>query len=174
MINRVLNDRSYRVWLLLPFFAVGVGCTKDDGVNYCKNHYTFHDQHRDSVASMNIKYSEAGELTGEVFVPLVTFGDAAGEAIDEMLSQSGNVLMLQTASPCAVTVAEVLSTDAGYTAKFSASCGADNKLAQIDVPLFDNVDKLDEVVVVVETSATSKRFGISRQCDAPIFRLDSQ
>ena len=102
------------------------------------------------------------------------FGEATVEAVDEMLSRSGNVLELQTASPCVVSVTNVLSTASGYTAKFSASCGPDNKLAQIDIPLFDHVENLEEIVVVVETSATSKRFGISRQCDAPIFRLDKQ
>lgn len=55
---------------------------------------------------------------------------------------------------------------------FSANCGQGNKLSQIDVALFDHLPDLEKAVVVVTTAATTKRFGINRQCDKPISRLN--
>ncbi len=66
----------------------------------------------------------------------------------------------------------IFPTAEGREVNFEASCGLDNKIGQINVVLFDQLEALEEVVVSVTTPATSKRFGISRQCDGPIFRLD--
>jgi hypothetical protein len=69
-------------------------------------------------------------------------------------------------------VESISPTGEGREVNFAASCGLDNKIGQIDVVLFDHLEAIEEVVVSVATPATSKRFGISRQCDGPIFRLD--
>ena len=41
-----------------------------------------------------------------------------------------------------------------------------------DVTIFESAAEIEEIEVTINTSATSKRFAISRQCKAAIFRLD--
>ncbi len=58
------------------------------------------------------------------------------------------------------------------TAVYTAQCGSDNHLRQLNVVLFDQVAEIDEVVVVMTTPATSKQFVINRRCDKAVFRID--
>lgn len=48
----------------------------------------------------------------------------------------------------------------------------EDRLRQIDVSILDEFPELEEIEVTMTTTATQKRFAISRQCEMPIFRLD--
>jgi len=157
--------------LLLVAAALGA-CGEDNGVDYCKNHYTHHSDHQDSAARLTIRLSEAGDLDGKLLIPDIVFREIADADVSLILGNPGNTFSLQAEIPCEVGVESISPTAEGLEANFEASCGLDNKIGQIDVVLFDHLEALEEVVVSVTTPATSKRFGISRQCDGPIFRLD--
>ena len=153
--------------------AILIGaCSKDDGVDYCKNHGVFHADHLDTVANLIIEILDDGGVMGSLSIPNVASGDAAESELMELLRESRNLFTLQSESPCAVSVPRVAANAESLEATFAANCGADNKLGKIDVSLFDHLSELEEVVTSVTTSATSKQFAISRQCDSPIFRLD--
>jgi hypothetical protein len=157
--------------LLLVAASLGA-CGEDNGVDYCKNHYAYHSDHQDSVASLTIKLSEAGDLDGKLAMPDIVIREIADADVSLILGDVKNTFALQTETPCEVRVESISPTAEGLEANFKASCGLDNKIGQIDVVLFDHLEALEEVVVSVTTPATSKRFGISRQCDGPIFRLE--
>lgn len=148
------------------------GCTKDEATDYCKNHYRFHDSHLDSLATLNIELNEQGELSTRLGLP---GGVIDGNSqIDQLLMNPVNVYTLQTTSPCREAVARVDHEADQLNASYTAECGAENKLEQVDVVLFENLPVLDEVLVNVITPATAKRFAISRQCERAIFRLDGK
>ncbi len=147
-------------------------CGEDNGVDYCKNHYAHHPDHLDSLATLTIKLSDAGALDGRLSIPDAVVAGNADSDVSLILGDPNNSFSLRTASPCEVAVESISPTSDGIDVDFVADCGPDNKIGQIDVALFDHITALEEVVVSITTSATSKRFGISRQCDSPIFRLD--
>lgn len=151
-------------------------CTKDSGTDFCKNHYRFHDSHRDTVAMLAIKLTDDGLLLSELTLPYSIYADDASDiaiaTLIQTLQQPHNVYNLQTAHDCQATSAQLsLGADA-VIARYESRCGSDNKLGQIDVALFDTVPELDEIDVLVTTPATGKRFVINRQCQKAIFRVD--
>lgn len=157
----------------LVIVATLVGaCAEDNGVDYCKNHGAFHADHLDTVATLAIGVTDAGDLKGRLSIPQAAFGEATESDIESLLSDAETTFALQSEQPCEVSVVRVVANVDGLEATFAASCGADNKIGKIDVSLFDTLSHLEEVVTSITTSATSKRFEISRQCDSPIFRLD--
>jgi hypothetical protein len=147
-------------------------CGEDNGVDYCENHYKYHSDHPDSLTRLTIKLSEAGDLHGKLSIPDGVYRQITDVDFMRILGDANNTFSLQTASPCEVTVMSISPTVEGREVIFEASCGPNNKIGQINVVLFDHLEAIEEVVVSVTTPATSKRFGISRQCDGPIFRLD--
>lgn len=149
-----------------------ISCTKNEEVDYCDNHYEFHADHLDTSATLTIDISKSGDLDGSLTVPYSNFGDETEANIRLLLGDPNNIFTLQTESACDVSVTGVSSSGYGLETKLFASCGSDNKLEQVNVALFDHMAALEEVVVSVTTPATNKRFGISRLCDGPIFRLD--
>jgi len=157
--------------LLLVAASLGA-CGKDDGADYCKNHYAYHTNHQDSLARLTIKLSEAGDLEGKLSIPDIVLRALTDADFLQILGDARNTFALQTDTPCEVKVERISPTAEGREVNFEASCGPDNKIGQIDIALFDHLAALEEVVVTVTTPATSKRFAISRQCDGPIFRLD--
>jgi len=158
---------------ILLLVAVSLGaCGEDNGVDYCENHYEHHTDHQDSLARLTIKLSEVGDLKGKLSIPDIVYRQITDADFMQILGEARNTFSLQTETPCEVTVETTSPTVEGLNVNFAASCGLDNKIGQIDVVLFDHLEAIKEVVVSVTTPATSKRFGISRQCDGPIFRLD--
>jgi hypothetical protein len=158
------NTAAIRLATLLVAAATLNACGQDNGVDYCKNHYAYHSDHLDSLATLTIKLSDVGALDGKLSIPITD--------VEAILADPNKTFSLQTEVPCEVTVEGISPTSEGVDVEFVANCGPDNKIGQIDVALFDHVAALEEVVVSITTSATNKRFGISRQCDSPIFRLD--
>ncbi len=128
--------------------------------------------HLDTLATLNINVSESGDLNGNLTIPATNFGDETDADIRSLLDDPANIFTLQTEVPCAVSATVVSSSDDGLETTLVANCGSDNKLGQISVALFEHMAALEEIVVSVTTPATAKRFGISRQCADPIFRLD--
>ena len=163
---------SLRFTTLVALAVSFSGCSKDDGVDYCKNHGVFHSDHLDTIATLAIRISDAGDLEGSLSIPQVAFGEETEPNLTSLLGDANNIFALETERPCAVSVTSIAVDGDSVEAQFAASCGADNKLRRVNVSLFENVGNLEEVVTSVTTSATSKRFAISRQCDRPIFRLD--
>jgi hypothetical protein len=161
-----------RCGILILLAALLGACGEDNGVDYCKNHYAYHSDHQATLANLTIMLSAAGELSGHLVTPDAVHRELSDASINRIFGNAKNTFAVQSASPCEVTVASTSPTADGLETIFTASCGPDNKIGQIDVALFDHLDALEEVVVSVTTPATSKRFGISRQCDGPIFRLD--
>lgn len=156
---------------MVSLLSVGA-CSKGGGVDYCKNHNSFHADHLDALAKLTINLSDGGELEGSVSMPLAVFANMAESEVDDLFNDAENLFTLQAERSCTVSV---VGLDRGATnigARFKASCGGDNKLGRVAVSMFEHFRNLEEVETLVTTSATSKRFAISRQCDSPIFRLD--
>jgi len=159
--------------LVLMVAAVSISaCSKDDGIDFCKHHNTFHSDHLDSVAELTIEISDDGVIAGNLSIPETGFGEIDESDLRSLLSDSTSIFTLESEEPCAVSVTSIGVSATGLEADFAAGCGADNKLGRINVSLFENIGGVQEVVTSVTTSATSKRFAISRQCDNPIFRLE--
>lgn len=158
---------------LLVVVALIVGCDQEDGVGYCKNHFAFHADHAASAGKLDIAITQDGNLQASLVLPDAVVGGEFSEDTLSLLANSRDVLELQTSSaPCPVSVDAITSSDAGVDVELSAGCGPDSRLRRVDVPLFDYLPGMSEVVVSVTTPATAKRFGISRRCNSPIFKLD--
>jgi len=165
--------------IVLVTFVVGMlaACVKQDSANYCDNHYLYHEPHAENVGVLDISHSEDGRVAVKFSLPKSLIGrrgESAGRSlvqIIELLSDQDKVFKLQSETACTVDVAVVRSADARILASYGMDCGADTKIGQIDVLLFDVLPEIDEVEVQITTPATGKHFAISRQCDSAIFRL---
>ena len=168
--------------IVLVTFVVGMltACVKQDSADYCNNHYLYHEPHAENVGVLNISHSEDGRVAIKFSLPKSLIGrrsESAGWSIAqiiELLSDQEKVFKLESEADCTVDVAVVRSVDATILASYGMDCGADTKIGQIDIPLFDVLPEIDEVEVRVTTPATTKHFAISRQCDNAIFRLQTR
>jgi len=158
--------------MVLLMAALLGACGEDNGVDYCKNHYAYHSDHLASLGNLTIELSDAGDLDGNLSLPDVVLHGMADDDVSRIFAGAENTFTLQTEATCEVGVQRFARTAEGLEATFEANCGPDQKIGQISVALFDHLEALEELVVAVTTPATSKRFGISRQCDGPIFRLE--
>lgn len=164
--------------LLLVSALVLAGCTEDEAMDYCKNHYRFHPEHRASLATLDVKLAADGRLDSELILPFALFGEneaaARGqlEPIGHKLQAGRQFYRLQSARTCGAVTMSHDFTETGLRLVSTAQCGSDNKVEQVDVALFDTLPELDEIEVLVTTPATAKRFAISRQCAHALFRLD--
>lgn len=182
------SQRSYRVARVSRPVGIGLAlccalsaCTKDEATDFCKNHYRFHDEHLGTVAALRLELTDQGLLTGELTLPLVILESKPNDStpatttpaqLEARVSDAANVFDLQTEVACPASAARIERTEAAVTVHYQSECGSGNKIGQIDIPLFDHLRELDEVVVNITTPATAKRFAISRQCSSAIFRLD--
>lgn len=157
--------------MLVAAVTVLGACSGDDGADYCKNHYRFHPDHVDSIASLNLEVSAEGNIGGRLTMPHAVVGNMPESDIRQLLGDPERSFALQSDVSCTLSLSEVSVTAHGYDADYAASCGSENQLGKINVALFDHLADLDEVVVSVTTPATGKHFGISRRCAKPIFRL---
>ncbi|MGI9271856.1 MAG: hypothetical protein ACR2QT_08780 [Woeseiaceae bacterium] len=144
-------------------------CVQDAAPEFCADHVQFHAEHAASNAVMSVVMTEDGRVASEVQLPRDGFDESATMAL---LQDVSNAYTLQTESECASTSIDVQTQDNKIVGKYSAECGPDNKLAQVDVQLFESLPALNEVEVSVVTPATKKHFAINRQCASAIFRLE--
>jgi hypothetical protein len=146
-------------------------CIQDDASDYCDNHYRFHDDHLETTAFLTINMADTGVIESEAAIPASIFGDNIVDRLS-FLRQAKNVYTLDTERECQTQDAVVRNQGDRIIAHYESRCGSDNKLGQLEINIFDAMPELEEIEVIVTTSATSKRFAINRQCDSAIFRLD--
>ena len=152
-----------------------VACSENVNSDYCQNHYLFHPGHHDQTGLLAVTVGDDGSLLSETRLPLLLFESEQSVAVTmERLRDVNNAFTLTSDRECDAGTSAVTIEDQMIVAKHSSNCGNGSKLDQMNVVLFDRIAELDEVEVIVVTPATSKRFAISRQCDAAIYRLDKK
>lgn len=155
--------------LIVLFCLASAACSKDKVPDFCQNHALFHAEHSASNAVLSVVITADGRIDSEVRLPAAVFSDYTARAV---LQDVSKVYALQTETECS-RAEYTMSSSAGIIAGgYTANCGADNKLSQVDVLLFDSLPELNEVEVSVVTPATQKNFVINRQCESAIFRVE--
>lgn len=162
--------RSYGL-LLLTGIVLLAGCKKQERSDHCKNHYLFHADHLESVATLDVDLDPGGLVEAKLNIPMLVF-DAGGDSAATDLRQNDTAIELKTEHACEAGNWDVQSNSETMQATFQSRCGENNSLDQVNVNLLDIIPGLDEIVVTVTTPATSKHFAISRQCSSAIFRID--
>ena len=157
-----------RLPLVLLSCIVVSACSGEEEVDYCKDHYLVHPEHQNELGMLAITMVVDGTLSSILTLP----ASALTEGLDEQLESSQSVYSLQTARDCVATTAAIRRENSKLIATYESKCGADNKIGQLDVVLFDTLTSIEELEVNVITPVTQKHFAISRQCDSAIFRLD--
>jgi hypothetical protein len=151
-------------------------CGSEATEDYCRDHYLFHDEHREDTALLDMVVTDAGSLSAKLVVPTRIFdaaNDRRGSIVDE-LQDSGSIYSMAAAGGCSQTDSAVSEQSDTITATYQSQCTAGTDMNQVNVSLFDLLPELDEVEVTINTDATMKHFAISRQCSAAIFRINNQ
>ncbi len=156
-----------KMLLSMLCFALAA-CAPERAPEFCRNHAQFHNEHLDSLASLDVVMTDEGIVRSELSIPVSVMAGVPSE----LLEDSHEVYYLQTENECAASSVILNETDKTVTAIYESNCGADNKIGQIDILLFETLSTLDEVDVTVTTPVTQKHFAINRQCDSAIFRLE--
>lgn len=154
--------------LIALFCLVLAACSKDKAADFCRDHAQFHAEHAGSNAFVSVEMTDDGRVDTAVRLPQAIFG---GDSALAVLQDVSNVYALQTATECSAGESTFGSADGMVIGRYTSNCGADNKLSQVDVLLFDSLPELNEVEVSVVTPATQKQFTINRQCESAIFRV---
>lgn len=155
-----------RVILTSLLFGGITACVQDEAPDFCKNHYEFHAQHADASARLNITMSDNGDIQSLLAMPGAALQESAS-----ILGDVANVYTLETATQCTPATTATSRDSDTLRATYTSACGADNKIGQLNVLLFESLPELEEVIVDVTTPATQKHFAIHRQCSNAIFRL---
>ena len=157
-----------------------VACTKDEDTDFCKNHYRFHADHRNSVGSLAVAFSADGKLQTQVSLPYASIAGSQADAadafakIERLLSEPDRVYGIETANACSTTKVLDLQRDSvSFGAQYESDCGEGNRIGQLNVALFDEVPEIAELEIRVTTPAVGKHFVINRHCTAPIFRFET-
>ena len=156
-----------KILMLLLCFALAA-CAPEQAPEFCRNHALFHDQHLDTLASLDVVMTEEGIIRSELSTPI----SVMARVPLELLEDSHNVYSLQTENECAASSVILNETESAMVASYESNCGVDNKIGQLDILLFETLPVLDEVELTVTTPVTQKHFAINRQCDSAIFRLE--
>ena len=156
-----------KMLMSLLCFALAA-CAPERAPEFCRNHALFHDEHLDSLASLNVTMTAEGIIRSELSIPISVMAGVPSE----LLEDSHRVYSLQTEKECAASGVILNETNNAMAARYESNCGVDNKIGQIDILLFELLPALDEVEVTVTTPVTQKHFAINRQCDSAIFRLE--
>jgi len=157
-----------RLYFILLSCLVMSACSGEKDVDYCKDHYLLHAEHRDELGLLAITMVDDGTLSSILTLP----ASVLTEGLDEQLKNSQSVYSLQTARDCAAATTAIRRENSKLIATYESKCGADNKIGQLDVVLFDTLTSIEELEVNVITPVTQKHFAISRQCESAIFRLE--
>lgn len=180
VIDHLSISAILRLLSLVTIAVLLAACGSRQGEDFCADHHLFHASHLDSIGTLDIKHSNDGTVRTEFSLPTSIFeatDDRPGrsiEEIEEILYESESVFSLQTEVSCNMSSSNVTSDANLINASYLTDCGSGARIKQIDVPLFDLVEQLDEVEVFVVTPATQKRFAISRHCESAIFRLQTR
>jgi hypothetical protein len=161
------SDRKCRAAAVLLALLGLAGCVAEEAPEFCMNHGPFHAQHLDEIGSLTVTMAADGELISEVQLPAVV----AGTDAETLFHTPSKVYTVQTASECAPATARGTRQGSILKASYATSCGAGNKLGQLDVHLFDSLPLLEEIEVFITTPVAEKHFAINRQCENAIFRL---
>lgn len=165
----MINSR-FIVFLLLPFF---VACSSKEQDPYCDNHGALHEEHRSSVVDLQIRYLPDGDIEADLRAPLSAFqtsqpsGD--GAVLAQALADIESIFSVEAERPCVPGPMEVNSDGDLLSAHYQLSCGADNKLGEVKVHLFDKFPQLLELEARITTPAVKKYFVINRQCSRALF-----
>jgi hypothetical protein len=154
--------------MVLSFLFLAA-CARDEAPDFCSNHAQFHAEHANSNAVLSVVMTADGRIDSEVRLPAATF---AGDATRTVLLDVSKVYALQTETECSPGESTLGSSEGMIVGGYTSSCGADNRLSQVDVLLFDSLPELSEVEVSVVTPVTQKHFLINRQCASAIFRFE--
>jgi hypothetical protein len=179
VIDHLSTSAILRLLSLVTIAVLLAACGSRQGEDFCADHHLFHASHLDSIGTLDIKHSNDGTVRTEFSLPTSIFkatDDRPGRAIqqvEEILHEPDNMFALRPEGTCNMTSSNVTSDANLINARYLADCGSGARIKQIDVPLFDLVEQLDEVEVFVVTPATQKRFAISRRCESAIFRLQT-
>lgn len=149
-------------------------CGGKEGADYCLNHYLLHAEHQASVATLRVDVSDHGTLTATLSQPagsLVAVVDRP-DGFPDSLNDPGHVYSIPDRSDCVHSRPRVSGRDGVFIAEYESRCGPGAEIKRVNVTILDAVPEIEEVEVTIKTPATSKHFAISRQCTAPIFRLD--
>ncbi|MGI9232600.1 MAG: hypothetical protein ACR2RD_03125 [Woeseiaceae bacterium] len=159
---------SLRLLVSLTCLAVAA-CSTERAPEFCRNHALFHAEHAASTAVLSVTMTAHGGIETEIRLPVSTFDQGSTMAV---LQDASKVYALQTAEECTAAEVSLSSSNDSIVAAYSSVCGAENKLGQVDVLLFESLPELDEVDVSIVTPATQKHFAINRQCENAIFRFE--
>ena len=156
-----------RMLIVLLCFALAA-CAPEQAPEFCRNHALFHDQHLDTLASLDVEMTEEGIILSELLVPSSVMTGLPSA----LLLESNKVYFLQTENECAMPTVVLNEADNSVTVSYESDCGAGNSVGQLDVLLFETLPSLNEIEVTITTPVTKKHFAINRQCDSAIFRLE--
>jgi hypothetical protein len=173
-----LRHKCLAAIALASTFLIGA-CTTDDATDFCKNHYRFQADHRNSIAIHNIELSAGGQMQTAVSLPFIYFADLPSGTpdriadIEQLLSAPNRVYDLETERDCdAMKVVDVRLDSDSIHARYESNCGEGNKVGQLNIGLFNAVPEIAEFEVQITTPAVGKHFVINRQCSAAIFRFN--
>lgn len=159
--------------LLLAAISLAA-CGGKEGADYCLNHYLLHAEHQDSVTTLRVDVSDHGTLVATLSQPTGSFDGEfdSPDGFPDSLSDPGHVYSIPGRSDCVHSSPRVSGRDGVFVAEYESQCGRGAEIKRVNVTMLDAVPEIEEVEVMIKTPATSKHFAISRQCSAPIFRLD--
>ncbi len=156
-----------KMLMSLLCFALAA-CAPEKAPEFCRNHALFHDEHLDSLASLNVTMTEEGIIRSELSIPI----SAMAGVPSELLEDSHEVYSLQTENECTADSVILNEKHDSVAASYESNCGVDNKIGQLDILLFEILPALDEVEVTITTPVTQKHFVINRHCSSAIFRIE--
>ena len=155
--------------ILLSLLCLALAaCAPEQAPEFCRNHAQLHNEHLDSLASLDVVMTDEGIIRSELSIPISVMAGMPSE----LLEDSHEVYSLQTENECVASSVILNKAHMSVAAIYESNCGADNTIGQIDILLFETLLALDEVDVTVTTPVTQKRFVINRQCDSAIFRFE--
>jgi hypothetical protein len=159
---------SRSILFSLVCLALGA-CAQEEAPEFCTDHALFHADHAESNAAMLVTMTVDGRVQSQLQIPRAGIDENRTRRV---LQDAGSVYTLQTESECGLPIIDLRTSDDMIVATYTSECGADNKLGQVDVQLFETLPGLDEIEVSVVTPVTQKYFAINRQCASAIFRLE--
>ena len=92
--RRTMTD-AFRCATLMAMAISFSACSKDDGVDYCKNHGGFHSDHLDTIAALEIEISDVGNVDGSLSIPKAAFGEETESNLTSLLGDAKNIFSLQ-------------------------------------------------------------------------------
>ncbi|MEP1446059.1 MAG: hypothetical protein ABJK37_08120 [Paraglaciecola sp.] len=152
--------------LIITYLLLGqlMACGDDNSNAFCDNHADIHQQHVDKVTRVNVVYSENGELTAKLSVPM-------SDAAETALGENSNIIKITAESSCEVISPKIVNGEDYWQSEYKFECGANNKLQHVSIEVLNNFPEIQEVEAHIKTPATNKNFILNRRCDRPIFVL---